>query len=290
MKSLIRIPIVALLFSAVILTNATRLAGNPVGDFTNYYARLIDLNGIVYRNVTVRGSGQSNCVYLMHSQGKTLIYLQYLPDNILSDLGLACNVARRPTSHERNRTQELLRTELRCENERLATEKFEMALAKRHINERLAAEQLEKSSKIILEQLRKDQSLSDYVFVIPCVWFPVLVFLFALAARIIFSITEYIKCARMSPSELKDYKLKLSYGTVIPDLSYGTVIPKLICPHCQVGGQVRLKRSEQKKGISRVKATAAVLTAGISLIATGISGKESCTQAHCDNCGSTWII
>ena len=44
----------------------------------------------------------------------------------------------------------------------------------------------------------------------------------------------------------------------------------------------------KKVGISGGKATAALLTAGISTLATGLSRKEKLTQAHCENCDSTW--
>ena len=62
----------------------------------------------------------------------------------------------------------------------------------------------------------------------------------------------------------------------------------LVCPHCQSEGTVRTKQVMQKRGISGGKATAAVLTGGISLLATGLSRKEPCTEAHCSHCGSTW--
>ena len=62
----------------------------------------------------------------------------------------------------------------------------------------------------------------------------------------------------------------------------------LVCPHCQSEGTVRTKQVMQKRGISGGKATAAVLTGGVSLLATGLSRKETCTEAHCSRCGSTW--
>ena len=59
---------------------------------------------------------------------------------------------------------------------------------------------------------------------------------------------------------------------------------------CQTSGQVRTKDIKQKKGISGGKATAALLTGGVSMLATGLSRKEGCTQAHCVNCDSTWVF
>lgn len=68
----------------------------------------------------------------------------------------------------------------------------------------------------------------------------------------------------------------------------GIINPQLICPHCQTKGHVRTKSVKMKKGISGAKATGAILTGGISMLATGLSRKEGLTQAHCTNCGSTW--
>jgi uncharacterized paraquat-inducible protein A len=71
---------------------------------------------------------------------------------------------------------------------------------------------------------------------------------------------------------------------------YGLVNSAMICPHCQTKGKVRTKQIIQKKGVSGGKATAAVLTGGLSLLATGLSRKEKLMQAHCDNCENTWLF
>jgi predicted negative regulator of RcsB-dependent stress response len=71
---------------------------------------------------------------------------------------------------------------------------------------------------------------------------------------------------------------------------FGQRNPALICPHCQTKGLVRAKAVDEKKGISGGKATGALLTGGLSVLATGLSRKEHLTQAHCDNCGSTWTF
>lgn len=71
---------------------------------------------------------------------------------------------------------------------------------------------------------------------------------------------------------------------------HGSRNTALICPHCSVKGQVRTKGITAKKGISGGKATGAILTGGISLLATGLSRKEAQTQARCDNCSSTWAF
>ena len=70
--------------------------------------------------------------------------------------------------------------------------------------------------------------------------------------------------------------------------AHGPINFALICPHCSDKGKVRTKKLVSKKGISGGKATGALLTGGISLLATGLSRKEAHTQAHCENCSSTW--
>lgn len=69
---------------------------------------------------------------------------------------------------------------------------------------------------------------------------------------------------------------------------HGKINALLICPHCQNKGSVRTKRIMKKVGISGAKATGAIFTGGLSLIATGLSKKEQITEAYCDNCNSTW--
>ena len=63
---------------------------------------------------------------------------------------------------------------------------------------------------------------------------------------------------------------------------------RMICPHCQVRGQVRTRSVRLKRGISGGKATAALLTGGISILATGLAKKEDATEAECHNCGAIW--
>lgn len=62
----------------------------------------------------------------------------------------------------------------------------------------------------------------------------------------------------------------------------------MICPHCHTQGSVTTRKEKQKAGISGGKATAAVLTCGVSLLGTGLSRKQWVTNANCSNCGATW--
>lgn len=92
----------------------------------------------------------------------------------------------------------------------------------------------------------------------------------------------------MSPDEVAQSRQReFDYHML---LEYGPVNSQLFCPHCQSKGYVRAKPVVQKVGISGGKATAAVLTLGASMLATGLSRKQSFTQAHCDNCNSTWLF
>jgi len=63
---------------------------------------------------------------------------------------------------------------------------------------------------------------------------------------------------------------------------------QIVCPQCQGRGRVTTATVRLKKGISGGKATGAILTGGLSLLATGLSRKENMTEAQCSNCGSVW--
>lgn len=65
---------------------------------------------------------------------------------------------------------------------------------------------------------------------------------------------------------------------------------RLICPHCQTRGQVTVRAVTQKKGVSGGKATGAILTGGVSMLATGLSRKEHVRQMTCGNCGTIWNV
>jgi len=103
------------------------------------------------------------------------------------------------------------------------------------------------------------------------------ILLLGLVILIILAIRQAITRANMSPAERAEQ-------------DFGPLNRKLICPHCQTTAQVRTKPIQQKKGVSGGKATAALLTGGISMLATGLSRTEAHTQAHCMNCESTWVF
>jgi predicted RNA-binding Zn-ribbon protein involved in translation (DUF1610 family) len=77
-------------------------------------------------------------------------------------------------------------------------------------------------------------------------------------------------------------------GTSAPS-AYGSSAA-IKCPHCGATGGVNVRRIKQKKGVSGAKATAAVLTLGISVLGTGLSRKEKVSEAHCKNCNVTWVM
>jgi hypothetical protein len=64
----------------------------------------------------------------------------------------------------------------------------------------------------------------------------------------------------------------------------------LVCPHCQQGGGVTSKQVKKKGGISGGKATAAILTGGVSLVGTGLAKKGFVNELSCSNCGMVWHV
>lgn len=63
---------------------------------------------------------------------------------------------------------------------------------------------------------------------------------------------------------------------------------KLVCPFCNTTGRVRTMQVKKKTGISGGKATGAILTGGVSLLATGLSRKQLTNTFECGNCGIKW--
>lgn len=69
---------------------------------------------------------------------------------------------------------------------------------------------------------------------------------------------------------------------------WGARNARIVCTQCRHRGYVRTKRVQRKEGLSGGKATGAILTAGVSLLFTGLSRKVWRTQARCDGCESQW--
>ena len=65
-------------------------------------------------------------------------------------------------------------------------------------------------------------------------------------------------------------------------------VGQIECPFCHGVGTVVVQKIKKKKGVSTGKATAALLTAGISLIGTGLAKKEMVSQLTCAACNMTW--
>jgi hypothetical protein len=121
-------------------------------------------------------------------------------------------------------------------------------------------------------------------------WVSYLVVMLALLIILVIaaSYEQSKKIASMTPEELFEY----NQATIdsLQTFRLGPLNPKLVCPHCQTIGEIRTRSITQKKGVSGAKATGALLTAGFSILATGLSRKEQCTQAHCCACDSTWTF
>lgn len=63
---------------------------------------------------------------------------------------------------------------------------------------------------------------------------------------------------------------------------------KIVCPHCNTTGSVTVRRLQQKQGVSGGKATSALLTGGVSLVAVGLSKKGWVNQLTCSSCSMVW--
>jgi hypothetical protein len=70
---------------------------------------------------------------------------------------------------------------------------------------------------------------------------------------------------------------------------WGPVNQYFVCPHCAAKGTVRTKTKEMKAGVSGGKVTGAVLTGGVSLLATGLSRMERRTRCLCERCNIVWF-
>lgn len=75
---------------------------------------------------------------------------------------------------------------------------------------------------------------------------------------------------------------------LLDDAAYGAVNAQIVCPYCQKRGAVRVKAVKRKKGVSGGKAAGALLTGGVSMLATGLSRKEKASEARCGNCQTVW--
>jgi hypothetical protein len=126
-----------------------------------------------------------------------------------------------------------------------------------------------------------------------CAWFLGLIIFGAILVIIIKSISSASHRANLpfkdwsNPNETSD--------DIDPNCRQHLLLPKsessssaMVCPHCQIKGKVITSKVKVKIGISGGKATAAVLTGGVSLLATGLSRKEDMTEAYCSNCQNTW--
>jgi hypothetical protein len=105
-------------------------------------------------------------------------------------------------------------------------------------------------------------------------------------AGIVGSLAEQNKVAAMTPADQQTYRAKKAAASLT--FLHGHLKPMMVCPHCQTKGQVRTQPVTRKKGISGGKAVGAILTGGVSLLATGLSRKESTTEAYCGNCTAKW--
>lgn len=71
---------------------------------------------------------------------------------------------------------------------------------------------------------------------------------------------------------------------------FGAPNSKVDCPHCGAQGQVRVTDVKRKQGISGGKTTAALMTGGASMVATGLSRKEPAKKLACRSCRMEWHV
>src|SRR4051812_31134040 len=95
---------------------------------------------------------------------------------------------------------------------------------------------------------------------------------------------EAEKLAAMSPEERACLQAERQERVRVEEeqirvVTWGPLNPAMACPHCQAKGTVRTTRRDVKKGISGGKATAALVTSGLSVLAVGLSRVETVTQA-----------
>jgi hypothetical protein len=89
----------------------------------------------------------------------------------------------------------------------------------------------------------------------------------------------------MTPEEHEQRK-----QDVVSELWSGGSKEALVCPHCQSRGTVTTKTKKVGKGVSGGKATAAILTVGVSLIGPGLSRNVKVTQLTCSKCHMSWSV
>lgn len=65
---------------------------------------------------------------------------------------------------------------------------------------------------------------------------------------------------------------------------------QVVCPHCGSRGTVTTTAVVRKQGISGGKATGALFTGGLSMLATGLSRKQGMTRMRCGNCSVGWDV
>jgi hypothetical protein len=101
---------------------------------------------------------------------------------------------------------------------------------------------------------------------------------------------EHEKVSEMAPDERERYlrDRRANQQSLQNTRLYGPLNAAMVCPHCHARGTIRTMAVKRKKGISGGKATAALMTGGLSMMAVGLSRKEELTRARCDNCGNAW--
>ena len=109
-----------------------------------------------------------------------------------------------------------------------------------------------------------------------------------LAGLVVLIVAEQRKIAAMPPEE-EGGIWHPSKTSVLPS-SGGQSIQLWSVPIARRREKSELKSVVQKKGVSGGKATAAILTGGVSMLVTGLSREETLTQAYCGHCSNQWAF
>jgi hypothetical protein len=152
---------------------------------------------------------------------------------------------------------------------------------------------------IFLARRSKAMDYTPYILVFGALALLIVIAVFVARGNARLREAEAAKVNALTPQEREEYQEQKRVRAELArkqaqehsdSWAYGKVNPAMLCPHCQTRGRVRTKLVDRKQGVSGGKATAAILTGGVSLLATGLSRKQEVTQAFCGECRNLWYF
>lgn len=82
----------------------------------------------------------------------------------------------------------------------------------------------------------------------------------------------------------------VAYVVKLQNAAANDGIEEVVCPHCHERGHVTAKVVTRGKGVSGGKATAGLLTGGLSLPFAGLSKNQEVKRLTCGNCHMSWDV